>query len=831
MTRKKITGFGVGTPLASASLSWEYVDADHEHAPGLDERCLVLPGGQLPKIGQVGDPILLGVHPSSSIQGDIPVPGGGPLLERVPAYVPRDADDELRQRVAIGGFVLVVGDSSAGKSRAAYEAITALPDHALIVPQNRDSVAMAISKAASTRRCVLWLDDLENYLGTGGLTRAGIARLLGGKRCHRVIVATLRAAEEALLTGEAAGPEGGRQTCRDARDVLELAHRIPLPRIFSQSEQERAIAQAWDPRIAEALTNADIYGVAEYLAAGPELLRDWEDAWSSNTDPRAPSHPRGAALIAAAIDIRRGGYASPLPRSMLEEVHDHYLRERGGSRLRPEPLAEAWMWATKARRATTALLQVVGDQHIQVFDYLLDTMQRRGNPGDHVPDGILEVALAVSAPVDAENIASTAYYHGRYHLAEAAWLRAYSAQSEALGPEHPNALAARGAHANVLRELGRDTEAESEHRAIADIAARVFGPEHPLVLESRNGRAFAMIRLGRFQEAEEELRAVRDVSSRALGPEHDVTLTSRHLRAIALDHLGRLAEAEAENRFVLGAWIRDSGPEDASTLYSRGNLASVLYDAGKFEEAESEARAVLDIRTRVLGPEHPDTLHSRTFRAYVLRELGRDTEAESEHRAIADIAARVFGPEHPDALAARGAHANVLRELGRDTEAESEHRAIADIAARVFGPEHPLVLESRNGRAFAMIRLGRFQEAEEELRAVRDVSSRALGPEHDVTLTSRHLRAIALDHLGRLAEAEAENRFVLGAWTRDSGPEDASTLYSRGNLASVLYDAGKFEEAESEARAVLDIRTRIFGAEHKDTVWIRSLLDRIEGSR
>jgi hypothetical protein len=28
-----------------------------------------------------------------------------------------------------------------------------------------------------TRRCVLWLDDLENHLGTGGLTRRGRARL------------------------------------------------------------------------------------------------------------------------------------------------------------------------------------------------------------------------------------------------------------------------------------------------------------------------------------------------------------------------------------------------------------------------------------------------------------------------------------------------------------------------------------------------------------------------------------------------------------------------------------------------------------------------------
>ena len=787
MRRRKLTGFGVGTPLGSVNLSWENVSAGGERPAGFEPRCLVLPRGQFPKVRQVSDPLMLGVHPSSPVR-EARVPVGESLRDRVPAYVPRDADVELRQGLASSGFVLVVGDSSAGKTRAAYEAITELPDHVLIVPQNRDAVATAIRKAAETSRCVLWLDDLENYLGTGGLTRAGIGRVLAGRRSHRVVVATLRTAEEALLTAEVTGQDGGRQSRREAREVLELAHRIALPRRFSRSEQERASAQVWDPRIADALAQASVYGVAEYLAAGPEMLRDWEDAWSANTDLRAPSHPRGAALIAAAIDIRRGGYLSPLPRKVLEQVHSHYLEELGGSRLRPESLADAWTWATSARRATTALLQNVGDQHVLVFDYLLDTVQRRSQPGDHVPDTIVEAALAISAPADADSVANTAYVHGRYHLAEAAWRRAYLAWSDDLGAEHPDTLAARNAYAFTLRELGRNEEAESEYRLTGEVAARVVGREHPLTLDSGNGRAFALIRLGKSAEAEQILRTVHDVSSRALGPEHEVTMRSRHLRAIALHHLGRLAEAEAENRFVLDAWTREFGPEDVSTLYSRGNLASVLFDAGQTGWAEIEARAVQDIRTRVLGAEHPLTLSARTL------------------------------------------HAHVLRELGRPGEAESEHRAIADIAARVLGPEDPLVFDSRSNRAFALIRLGQFDQAEKELRSVREASSRALGADHQMTIGSRHLHAIALHRLGRLAEAEAENRLVLDAWTREFGPEYVSTLYSRGNLASVLCDAGKAAEAEAEARTVLDIRSRIYGPNHKDTAWIRSLLDRIRAA-
>jgi hypothetical protein len=254
----------------------------------------MLLSGKLPKVRQLNDPIMLGVHPSSPVPADLVGPDGEDVLERVPAYVSRDIDREVRQRLAVSSFVLLVGDSSAGKSRAAFEAVSALRDHVLVAPKNRDAVSMAIERAVAARRCVLWLDDLEDYLGAGGLTRGDIARVLAGKRSHRVIVATLRAAEESRLTSEPAGEDGRWQVRRDACEVLEQACRLPLARMLSREEKDAARAQVWDPRIAAALTQSDIYGLAEYLAAGPELLRDWENAWSANTDPQLPSHPRGA---------------------------------------------------------------------------------------------------------------------------------------------------------------------------------------------------------------------------------------------------------------------------------------------------------------------------------------------------------------------------------------------------------------------------------------------------------------------------------------------------------------------------------------------------------
>ncbi|MGD1224959.1 tetratricopeptide repeat protein, partial [Streptomyces krungchingensis] len=488
VTNQWAVGVAVGgaAALVAVAAVWQErykraVQQREERALKIENGCLVLPNGRLPKVAQATDPLRLGVHPAPISVVDQAAHAANGATERVPVYVPRDIDEELRERLARGGFVLLVGDSTAGKSRAAYEAMIAtLPDHVLIAPQDRAAVPAALAQAADERRCVLWLSDLEQYLGTGGLTRTGIARVLGGTGHHRVILASLRAAEQARLTGgPATQDEAGRVAYNEAREALEQAHQLRVQRVFSAAEQERARARDWDPRIADALHHTDTYGIAEYIAAGPDLLRDWQDAWSPNTDPATPTHPRAAALIAAAVDIRRAGHTAPLPRRLLEATHEHYLTQQGGTRLQPEPLETAWAWATRPQRATTALLQPEGDAHVQVFDYLTDTVQRQSASDDHVPAYIIETMLADCDPEDASNVAATMYSQGRYQLAASGWRLTFETRKTALGPEHPDTLTSRNNLATVLGDLGRLTEAEAEHRAVLDIRTRLLGPEHP----------------------------------------------------------------------------------------------------------------------------------------------------------------------------------------------------------------------------------------------------------------------------------------------------------------------------------------------------------------
>ena len=646
----------------------------------LQDGCLVLADGRLPAVHEITNPLVLGVHPAAALVPDCAGSGAG-----APTYIPRDVDGQLRELLAAGGFVLLVGDSAAGKSRAAFEAVSTLPGHVLLCPASREGLAVAVDRAAAEHRSVLWLDDLERFLGAGGLTPERLGRLLAGPGHHRVVMATIRAAEQARITADA--PGGDAQAARDIRLVLGQSSSIRVNRMFTAAELERARARDWDPRIAYALTRAGPYGIAEYLAAGPELLREWEDARASCQGP----HARGAALVAAAVDIRRAGYLSPLPRALLDKVHGHYLADAEHARIPREPAADAWAWATSPRTATTALLRPAGPGLVEVFDYLLDTVQRRAGSSGRVPDQVVRAALTQASPEDADSIARTAQVQGRYQTAEHAYRKVCQARaaSPAIGPSHPDTLAARTSLAQVLTAMYRLADAGAEMGAVLDTMTRVLGPDHPDTLTSRHTLALLLHGRGQLDEAEAEIRSIRDAMTRVLGPDHPDTLTSRATLASGLRDLGRLDEAEAEIRAAIDSRTQLPGPGHPFVLASRAILATILRKRGRLSEAEAEIRSALETMTQVLGTGHPYTLHTRGHFARILHDQGRLEEAEPEIREVVNTITQVLGPDHYFTLTHRSHFAFLLRDLGRLDEAEAEIRAVLDLRCKLPGPGYP----------------------------------------------------------------------------------------------------------------------------------------------
>src|SRR5262249_43435751 len=156
------------------------------------------------------------------------------------------------------------------------------------------------------------------------------------------------------------------------------------------------------------------------------------------------------------------------------------------------------------RRATTALLQQERDHRVQVFDYLVDVVQRRALPNDYAPEPVVRAAVDFASPAESDSIGATAYLQGRYALAEYAYRHAYQARAgiPGLGTDHRDTLSSRNNLASALKSLGRLEEAKREHQAVREALERVVGPEHPQTLTSRGDLARVQRALGRYQEAE-----------------------------------------------------------------------------------------------------------------------------------------------------------------------------------------------------------------------------------------------------------------------------------------------------------------------------------------
>jgi hypothetical protein len=404
------------------------------------------------RVRGIEDPLRLGVHPAAAVEH------GDGRVDRTPAFVERDKMAEVTAALTAGGLVLVVGDSTAGKSRLAYEAMRAcLPRHVCVKPDKPDALPAAIATARQKRPSVLWLDDLERYLGIGGLTQTDLADLVEGGRT--VVLATMRSYERGDLSArhDPQRASSDRQMARAGREVLSAVDtEIWLRRMWSDRELARARAVKHDVRIAQALNSADKHGLAEVMAAGPQLLADWQDAWSAVSRTPVPGQTygeaRGAALVTAAVDVRRAGYHQPVPIGILQVLHEEYLRDRGGAALRPGSWDNALAWATQPLHATSSLLEPAGDDHYLAFDYLVEATAWDSDIPP-VPDVTWQALIEHAEPADVVEVAWQASFAGHVTHVRRAFDRALAAGQYVAAAQLAVCLADAGQHSKAVELL------------------------------------------------------------------------------------------------------------------------------------------------------------------------------------------------------------------------------------------------------------------------------------------------------------------------------------------------------------------------------------------
>jgi eukaryotic-like serine/threonine-protein kinase len=735
---------GVLTARGASALS-EY----HDRRQAYPRTLRLSERGRLPLVRELVDPVALGVHPAAMIDR-------GQVRTRVPAFIARDLTLVLREVLRRDRFVLVVGESTAGKSRVAYEVMRELlPGHRVVQPVDRAAAQAAVDKAVDTPLSVMWLDDLERFLGTGGLTGQGVSRILDAANRGRYILATMRSEEYAKFSGRIVpGLESpGREALRQGWDVLRLATRLELPRSWTTAELARAERHRDDHRIDDALRHTDRFGLAEYLAAGPQLLDDWHDAWAPG------SHPRGAALVLAAADARRVGIHRPLPVKVLERLHQPYLRERGGERLRPEPFAAALEWALTPLHATSSLLLPADDNAVLAFDYLIDAVEKAP-----VPDEALDVLIGFTTPEEALELGEIAWRWMREEHAENAFRRAETGglwrgtksrchllrerdgkraglmfaravkedRERRLGPEHPDTLAARALLAWEIGIEGDEDGALHRCQELLSDAERILGQHHRQTLEIRMGVAYwTGFARGPSQAATVAAQLATDCTS-ALGENDELTISVRDSAAHWTAEAGDMSAALRMSRKLLDDVTRLRG-FSPDTTGIRWRIAYLTTQGGMYSDALPLWEQLLADQVAENGHLHSHTLSLRSDVAECTGKAGDpDGAVELLRSAVAD-AEKMHAPRSLTSLGLRCELAEWIGETGNPVEAIQRLEELLSISVECRGEEEGFTIVLGYRLAHWIGKAGDHIEAINRLEQLLNHSTQARGPKDSIT--------------------------------------------------------------------------------------------------
>jgi transcriptional regulator with XRE-family HTH domain len=771
------------------------------------------PDGDLPYVGAVRDRALLRIHPAPPVRGQR---GDVVLDPELPSYVERERDGELRLALARardqGGLVLVQGPSAAGKSRAAAEAMwSCLPGWQLLIPVVSEDLAPLADPRFDLSRTVVWLNDLQLHLGPGGAHVHTLHRLLAHPS-HPVLLATIRSSERAALRDDSA--EGGRQGGQDRprtdslpliQALLDRAHTVVLERLFSAEELERAKRLEGDPRIAATLPGTHRFGLAELLAAGPEL-RDLLAAHTSDADGQFI----GAALVHAAVDCARAGWSRPVPPDLLRPLASHYIPAELRSEVTPEDLDAAVSWATRRRRGYSRLLiPSADDPHaLSAFDYLIDDAQAQRDRA--IPATAWRMLAAAADP-------ETALTLGERALTALSVDTAETALRKALNSANPDVAA------SAAEQLGRLYLDRGQGSRAEPLLRRA----EPLSPRARGDLDEYLVGCGRYDDVLDRWIAETDVRKYRRGPEGLFTALTARARWTDLERLLAERNSSGPARHTLQTelravkrlrWIDPTEQlvfpypfavfsnvrpgESRHQSWWRKRIAALLEQTGQqptidtatAANGEYEAEKDRLLRMAVQWDDgrslygwnhlllflwshgHSEELGSLLHGAAASGVVGVDAVLEQQRQIARRIAAPVL-PPYPDSNDALGPE--LQREFGRATEHADPWPTgqLGQHLTMMFHELHPGLA----GRAFTE------GEAQEEADRTG----------HDMPVLEFHRRA-------------GQWRALLDHW-RPTQPSQSWPDLSLGYHVLAHVRLGQWQEAESIARRAFEAGQSSFG--------------------
>ena len=233
--------------------------------------------------------------------------------------IERDQQHKLEAAVGPGQAALVVGHSMSGKTRLAVEVIKRkFPAALLLAAESGKAMRELFDGGWDPGSLVVWLDDLERFLGADGLT-VGLLQSAHHWQSDRGRHNPGRATGEVLigLGTSSATRVGGAPAVRPI-SLQRQSHRPELGRVRAAVDDEGVLAAV------------NHYGLGEYLGASPEALDQFEMA--------RPSIRLAGRSRRPPIDWRRSGFTRPVSQQVLVKMlpiispTDRTCRDQPGDR-------------------------------------------------------------------------------------------------------------------------------------------------------------------------------------------------------------------------------------------------------------------------------------------------------------------------------------------------------------------------------------------------------------------------------------------------------------------------------------------------------------------
>jgi hypothetical protein len=399
--------------------------------------------------------------------------------------------------------------------------------------------------------------------------------------------------------------------------------------------------------------------------------------------------------------------------------------------------------------------------------------------------------------------------------------RLQSLWAHQLGPDHQQTLHLQFQIANVLRSMGRFSDAKDLDTYVLERQRAVLGADHPHALMTAGSLAADLRALGSFQEALDSDRQTYQSFKDQFGDDYLRTLMAAHNLASSLRLVGDYSAARHLDQETLDRQRVVLPPDHPYTLASAASLGLDMRAAGAFRESIDVLRDTWARYQAVLGEEMVESLRTAASLAVSLRKAGEQAEAMNLAQDTYERLQRRYGPDSPDT---QSSALNLACDYAAVDEMPRALGLVTDVKAAlqgILGEDHPNTMVAANNLACYLRAIGQLPKALELTESTLLGMRQRLGDRHPLTLSAAVNLANCLGDSGDLARAEALMRETISSLGAVLAEDHPDRLVCLANLAVTLHDAGRDSEAEELRVTILGEFSRVLGAGHPDATQLR----------